>query len=655
MTNNRSLFPILVRFAAAPLMFGLVSSTNLVAQTFVQLTDLGSDLGPRLTRQVTQQRISRELFGAVGSKVSFIDFSTVYEFATDPDWARVVIGLKDQWVHGFTNVGGPGGRLSQPTGIDITAQKNVLIVDRLRGRILISYFESPTGSVASALIPRPADIAWDGRTSPVTTEYAYAVDDSLSTVSYWNLVWGGGLNSLWSYGGTGSGVGQFLHPSGVCASKTVASNGGTQFTTTFYVVDRGNHRVVRLDRASGTPAWLGEVAVPGWDPVDCSVDHFGNVYVADQSNHRIFKFTPYLYQLASYGSYGVGPNNLNTFAWPHAISVPCGLKTVNGQTVWYCEGRVITAEWWSDSSGAVEHYLGMSGSIETPIVDEPGASVYFTATDHAYVTADVRGGGLGVVKVLRDNALTPSGKTGLYWDGRLENGEYAPDGDYQFRVVMGSSYTCPSGATWCWKTVYSSFFFHRYCIPGGGDPGGGGDARLPTGAGGSPGTRRIGGIMLAQLPPPTCGEGSSGIGRELGIPAAFGIRQLPGAPVTLAEGLTALAAVADLRPSLSIAGAAVDAPADAVPLLRREVREHGVTALQVNLSEASTVRVEIFDLGGRLVWHFDASGQAPGMYVLRWSGALERGGRARPGVYSAVVHAQGRRAVSRLVLTAQDR
>jgi flagellar hook assembly protein FlgD len=113
--------------------------------------------------------------------------------------------------------------------------------------------------------------------------------------------------------------------------------------------------------------------------------------------------------------------------------------------------------------------------------------------------------------------------------------------------------------------------------------------------------------------------------------------------------------LADVRPSLSITGAAVDAPADAVPLLRRAVREHGVTAVQVNLSEASAVRVEVFDLSGRLLWQLDTGGQAPGMYVFRWSGTLQRGGQAPPGVYLAVIWAQGRRAVSRFVLTSQDR
>jgi hypothetical protein len=31
--------------------------------------------------------------------------------------------------------------------------------------------------------------------------------------------------------------------------------------------------------------------------------------------------------------------------------------------VWYCEGRTITAELWSNTTGAVEHYLGIDASI----------------------------------------------------------------------------------------------------------------------------------------------------------------------------------------------------------------------------------------------------------------------------------------------------
>src|SRR6267143_4421209 len=105
------------------------------AQTFVQLTDLGQNLGPRLTRVGARSRLGRDLFGAIGTKVSFIENSTVYQLATDPDWRRVLVGQKDEWVHAFDNANGPGGRLGQALGIDISARKYVYIADRSNGRV----------------------------------------------------------------------------------------------------------------------------------------------------------------------------------------------------------------------------------------------------------------------------------------------------------------------------------------------------------------------------------------------------------------------------------------------------------------------------------------------------------------------------------------
>jgi hypothetical protein len=42
------------------------------AQTFVQLADLGHGIGARLTRNVTDSALDRALFGAIGTKVSYI-------------------------------------------------------------------------------------------------------------------------------------------------------------------------------------------------------------------------------------------------------------------------------------------------------------------------------------------------------------------------------------------------------------------------------------------------------------------------------------------------------------------------------------------------------------------------------------------------------
>ncbi len=454
------------------LSFALASLAppKIAAQTFVQLTDLGSNIGPRLTRVVAQQRIGRSLFGKVGTKVSFIDQGVVYQFATDPDWSRVLIGLKDDWIHEFTNDGGPGGRITGPLGIDISARKIVYVADRTKSRIVVATFSPSTRNLINPQtwgpFVRPVDVAWDGQTNPLTTDYLYVIDDSLNQVSYWNVTSGVPGAAIWTYGTTGAGTGQFLHPSGVCVGKTAAINGGTQFTTYFYVVDRGNKRVAWLDRSAG-PSWQSTVTVPGWDPTDCAVDHFGNLYVVDQTNHHIYKFSQALgTYFDSYGTYGKGPNNLDTFAWPHAISVPCGLKVVNSQTVWYCEGRLITAEQWSDSSGAVEHYMGIAANITGgPFVCNTCASVNYKTTDVAYQTIDVMYAGGGVAKNIWTNYLIGAGWWGVSWDGHLSPGVPAPDGYYYFRISLLSAYGCQSNAIWCSPTISSAQFWFHYCGP----------------------------------------------------------------------------------------------------------------------------------------------------------------------------------------------
>ncbi len=131
------------------------------------------------------------------------------------------------------------------------------------------------------------------------------------------------------------------------------------------------------------------------------------------------------------------------------------------------------------------------------------------------------------------------------------------------------------------------------------------------------------------------------------------MRQYPGAPTTLPEGLTPIAAAAAARLPLALSGAALNASAEDEEALRQAVRATGVTALQVNLSQASDVSVVVRDLSGRVMWHQETAEQAPGTYVFRWSGSTDGGGRARPGVYLVVVRAQGHQTVSKLILTAQ--
>lgn len=610
-----------------------LSGTAIRAQTFVQLTDLGSNIGPRLTRAVARQRIDRSLFGSIGTKVSFVSIGTVYQFAGDPEWSRILVGLKDQWIHQYDNAAGPGGRLLQPLGIDISARKYFYSADRAKGMVFLAEFSPAAknlinpGIWTSPQFPRPIDVAWDGRTTPLTADFLYVLDDSLSLVSYWDRP-----TLLWSYGTPGSGVGQFLNPSGICAGKTVGSNGGTQFTTYFYVVDRGNRRVVWLNRGANGPSWLGVEALPNWDPTDCAVDHFGNLYVVDQLNHRLHKFTYSLTSLAMYGTYGKGPSSYNTFAWPHAVSVPCGLKVVNNQTVWYCEGRVITAEQWSDSSGAVEHYLGLELS-HTGGPDTSGflTTLSYFVTDHSYHTVVVKEASTGnTVRRLYIETLMPSGTTTALWDGHRTDGTPAPPGYYYFFVDAYSAYGCNSQG-WCSQSFNSpSFWFKAGC----GDPD-------PTAAPAA--SRAI--ARSASAPPDPCDPGLSADG-----PAGT----LSDAPTKtfLRQRVSPTA-----RPLARVAPAAASAPsaaeATSTGSLTELVRQYGVRGLSFGVprgatGEAATIRV--YSLAGRPIRFLVNEHLDPGYYEVAWDGLDDRGRPAAPGVYIAVLSVGGQRVVQRLIL-----
>lgn len=144
------------------------------AQTFVQLTDLGQGIGARLTRSVANQRLGVALFGEIGTKVSFIDNGVVYQFASDPAWGRILSGRMNYWVHEYDNRAGPGGRLRQPLGIDVSARKYLYAADRANGVVFLAEFSPAAqnlvnpGVWTSAQFPRPVAVAWDGRTTPLT-------------------------------------------------------------------------------------------------------------------------------------------------------------------------------------------------------------------------------------------------------------------------------------------------------------------------------------------------------------------------------------------------------------------------------------------------------------------------------------------------------
>jgi len=208
---------------------------------------------------------------------------------------------------------------------------------------------------------------------------------------------------------------------------------------------------------------MGAVTLPnGGVPLDCAVDNFGNVTVADSLNSRLVKYTWNLTYLDSYGTYGVGASNDNTLAHPHAVDVPFGYKggPIQGWA-WFGDGRVITAEDWGTQSGAREHYLGINSWITAqPFLTSTWHWDFsYNVTDHAEhqgVTV-IDANGNVVRSGLAPTGLQPPGSYTADWDGHTDAGSFAGDGNYRFRVRLISAYGC-SGSSWCDQTLTSSSF-----------------------------------------------------------------------------------------------------------------------------------------------------------------------------------------------------
>jgi flagellar hook assembly protein FlgD len=540
----------------------------------------------------------------------------VYEFTSDAVWNRILFGQKDVYINEFFNAGTGTLAIASPGGLDISGSRTLYVADRQNNRVLAARFDASTRSLqqratmSDAALLGVVDVAWDGSSSPLTDEYFYTLSGS-GWVAYWALS-GSSATLLWTYGQEGTLQGQFRWPHGICVGRAAAGNGGSVHTTDFYVADAGNRRLVWLRRSTDGGSWMSAVQLPdNGVPTDCTVDHFGNVIAVDTLNSRLVKYTWNLTYLDRYGVYGVGALNHNTFARPHAVHAPFGAKrNASGQTIWYGEGRIITAERWGPESGAREHYLGMDGAITAqPQTDQFGDAWFsFRTTDHGYHTFTVFDVSGNTVRRVPPMGIFPPGTRTWLWDGLRDDGTPAPNGTYWMQVTANSPYGC-SGQSWCQKGFSTQTFFHQ----------------AGSGCGSGP------------CAPPVAGD----VNDSASAPSTLLLRQrVVGAPTPL----TRLSGPTDQTGAVT---------ATSSGSLTAAVRQYGVRGLSIGVprdAAGEPVSIRVYSLAGRPMRTLVNETLQPGYYELAWDGMDDRGQAAAPGVYFAVLTVGGRRVVQRLIL-----
>ncbi len=137
-------------------------------------------------------------------------------------------------------------------------------------------------------------------------------------------------NFLRKWGTRGTGCGEFNGPAGIAASPSTSSGGGS-----IYVVEQHNARVQKFTMDGAYAGkWGSHGSGPGQFnlPWGAATDSDGNVYVADWRNDRLQKFTGDGEYLASFGASGDGEGQ---FHRPTSVAVDS-------------EGFIYVADWGNE-------------------------------------------------------------------------------------------------------------------------------------------------------------------------------------------------------------------------------------------------------------------------------------------------------------------
>ena len=235
------------------------------------------------------------VFVADGRRVRKVDASGVIAtFAGTGDW-------------GFSGDGGPAteAQLRSPFGLAVDAAGNLFVADGLNHRIrkvdAAGTITTVTGSgepgfagdggpATDAQLSRPYDVAVDAAGNLFVADGFNHRIRKIDTAGTITTVAGTGQQGFWGDGGPAAEAELYL-PTGVAVDA--AGN--------LLVADRSNHRIRKVDAAGTitTVAGSGERGFAGdggpatdaqlqW-PFGVAVDAAGNLFVADQWNHRIRK------------------------------------------------------------------------------------------------------------------------------------------------------------------------------------------------------------------------------------------------------------------------------------------------------------------------------------------------------------------------------
>uniref|UniRef100_A0A7C4XC41 FlgD/Vpr Ig-like domain-containing protein n=1 Tax=candidate division WOR-3 bacterium TaxID=2052148 RepID=A0A7C4XC41_UNCW3 len=332
-------------------------------------------------------------------------------FAVNSGRGQIVynIGLSAVKVYGSKNM------FSEPKGITANEDGLICLADFGNKRVVkLQYFKGKIEYIGEIRLPgRPFDVCLDSKNNLYVTDYdnskvyVYSPQDSL----------------LRSFGREGRSYGEIYQPMGIEVLDADAPH--NHYQEDFVIITDNEGK--RVSKFTTTGRFLNsvynfEIGLADAKFLYCAIDYFGNVYITDERNDQIHKFDRNLAYIISEGRTGVQQGEFNS---PRGIAIGRRYGQVfitekeGGQYLWIAiDGFIV---------GAFPKEFGR---------DQPGSTLAIYITDEARVDIEIYNQLGEKVKELVKGLKRPPGEFLIVWDGRDENDNLVPPGDYEFRVQL---------------------------------------------------------------------------------------------------------------------------------------------------------------------------------------------------------------------------
>jgi uncharacterized protein (TIGR03437 family) len=396
---------------------------------------------------------SASLYGPIGVAVDSagnIYIGDTYNNAIRKVSAGTITTVAGNGVYGFSGDGGAAtsAQLGNPLGVRVDASGNIYIADQLNQRVRVvsngiirtvagngqTGITGDGGPSTSASLFNPSDVAVDSAGDIYVTDFfnkrIRKVAGGITTT-----VAGDGDGTFFGNGGSATGA-ALLNPTGVAVD----------LAGDIYIADFGNNAVRKV--SGGTIVTVAGTGAAGYSgdggpasraalngPKGIALDSAGNLYIADQNNHRIRKVSGgTITTIAGTGSNGFfGDGGPATSAW---LSYPFALTADPAGNLYiadYGNGRVRKVSGGTISTVAGNGYFTFAGD------GGPATSASFNGPEGLAVDS---AGNLYIADVFNNRIRKLSGGILTTFAG---NGTEAFAGDGG--PALSASFYEPSGVT----------------------------------------------------------------------------------------------------------------------------------------------------------------------------------------------------------------